>query len=693
MKQSPVFTAVSLACVAFVCNPQGIVAQADRVPLDSGWVVLSEPRVDLWYHGLAVVGFGETEPATMYDAAYLERVRAAKESLGIYPTPLDERAAKLREEFEKDRVFDLFHFVPLYFPLTSRERMLQALTAVAERETRDSAIAGRDTRAGMRVLEGQFRERGQRGWLREFVELLEQEWDLFYSDFREQTPAGDATYLAVTERRWHDEVAPAVADFLSAQQLDSGRIYVAPALGFEGRMFEGNSFQRTVHAVAVWAPAWNDPRASLFSAVRELCYSVAGGALQAAGGMPSQEMIARAAVRCGSRLLEHNSPALAEEYRSVYLRVAAGAAADTAAETTFEDAYHLDPDVLDSVDVRLGIAPGMDSDEPPPLTSWSVQTQPQVDLWYHVLAVAAADEPGPLGMYSADYARRIRDAKMELGIYPTRLDSIASDLRRSIADLDEIPRSDLHFLPLFFPRSAPARMLDAIRTVARGRSDQGGISGREVLGGMLRVSQVYVGGRELRVLRELADAAENEWDVFYRDYWQDMVVGLEPRYDAVQSVWDSLFAPRLGPYLTRRRLTAGLVVPSPPLGPEGRIVDVDEYVPTDQTVAVQVPLGSDSPNGTVFAFLKELCFLLLDDRELAEFANNPQALEDLRRTAAVRCGSLILQFHAPTMAAAYRRTFLDAVGATEGYTNAAFERVYALDPEVFDLLREQIRRR
>ena len=159
------------------------------------------------------------------------------------------------------------------------------------------------------------------------------------------------------------------------------------------------------------------------------------------------------------------------------------------------------------------------------------------------------------------------------------------------------------------------------------------------------------------------------------------------------SVWDSVFAPQLEAYLTRRRLTGGLVVPSPPLGPEGRIVDIDEYVPTDQTVSIQVPLDSDSPNGTVFAFLKELCFLLLDDRELSEYANDAEALEDLRRTAAVRCGGLILQFYAPTLAAPYRRTFLDAVGATEGYTVAAFERVYALEPEVFDLLREQIRRR
>jgi hypothetical protein len=194
-------------------------------------------------------------------------------------------------------------------------------------------------------------------------------------------------------------------------------------------------------------------------------------------------------------------------------------------------------------------------------------------------------------------------------------------------------------------------------------------------------------------LRDIVDIAENEWEVFYRDYWEQMTDELESRYAAVQAVWDSTFAPQLESYLSRRRLTAGLVIPSPPLGPEGRIVELDEYVSTDQTVSVQVPLEADNPNATVFAFLKELCFLLVDERDIAEYAADDQALEDLERNAAVRCGSLILQFYAPTLVAPYRRAFLDAVGATEGYTVAAFERVYALEPEVFAIIREQIRRR
>jgi len=135
------------------------------------------------------------------------------------------------------------------------------------------------------------------------------------------------------------------------------------------------------------------------------------------------------------------------------------------------------------------------------------------------------------------------------------------------------------------------------------------------------------------------------------------------------------------------------LVPSPAVGPEGRIVDPDSYQPRDQIVSVQMPLSTQRPETTVYAFLKELCFLLIDDQQLAQYMTTAGDFEDLRRRAAVRCGADIMQFYAPVLASGYRRVFLDAVGAEESSTVSAFERVYALEPEVAEFVREQIRRR
>ncbi len=94
----------------------------------------------------------------------------------------------------------------------------------------------------------------------------------------------------------------------------------------------------------------------------------------------------------------------------------------------------------------------------------------------------------------------------------------------------------------------------------------------------------------------------------------------------------------------------------------------------------------------MFAFLKELCFVLIDPQDLG-MRPGSQEDEDLRRRVAVRCGHLVLQFYAPTMTTQYRRVFLDAVGAEESSTLEAFYRVYHVDSEVAERLREEIRRR
>ena len=670
-----------LGCAAIGLTAAPAAGQVDEaVTADSGWVVLSKPHVDLWYHGLAVIGFDQDADFPLYNPEYAERVRSVKEEMGVYPTALDEAAEKLRKEFEKDDVFQHLHFMPLYFPVASRTRMLQALTAVAERNVQDSGVVGPDTRAGVRYTAARFRSGKQRRLLGQFVEALEEEWAVFLGDYWQRTAAQDSARYAEIQRRWDRDVAPAVGGFLRNQRLENGRIFVSPALGPEGRLVQANAFRGLENGVAVWSPDWDDPKASLYAVVRELCFSVVGDS--------------KAAVRCGALVLETGAEALVPEYQTVFVRAVDGDTSEVVLADVFEQAYEADEQVLSGIRSQLGPArlggvgrAGTESADP----GWTIQPRAHADLWFHALAVIQADEPGPLGLYSADYARSIRQVKQDLGLYPTALDVLASELRQEIADHADL--NSIHFVPLYFPRATPERMLGALRAVAKRRTNNPAVSGSDVrFGARVMMGAMQRGGAR-RLLESLVDAAEEEWELFYRDYWERQQAEQESRYTAIQSMWDSVVAPVLGPYLERQRLSGGLVTPSPAVGPEGRIIDVDEGVPGDQVVAVQLPPDTDGPEASVFAFLKELCFVLVDDRKLRGFAQDTLALEDLRRTVAVRCGALLLDFYAPTLGASYRRVFLDAVGAEESATVGAFERVYALDPEVFEVLREQIRGR
>ncbi len=331
--------------------------------------------------------------------------------------------------------------------------------------------------------------------------------------------------------------------------------------------------------------------------------------------------------------------------------------------------------------------------EPGVMEGWHIRPGAHTNLWYHALAVIAADQPGPLGLYSAEYATHIREVKQQRGVYPTALDSLASRLREDIGDARGAMQT-LHFVPLYFPNAEPESMLAALRAVSRRRANDEALSAPEVRFGAFVVAQSLEQGGDRGLLERLVDVMEQEWRVFYRDYWEEQRAEEEDKAAEMQEMWDTFIAPQLGSYLERRRIDAGLVMPSPALGPEGRIVDIEEFQRGDQVVAVQEPLTVEGVDATIYAFLKELCFLIIDDRDLVGGQSvSDDGLEDLRRRAAVRCGAMLLGFYAPTLSARYRRVFLDAVGGEESSTVAAFERVYYLEPEVVQRLQNQIRGR
>jgi hypothetical protein len=645
----------------------------------AGWDLMSGSQVDLWYHALALIGFDQIEGLPLYNILYVQRVQEAREAAGV-STQLDQLSATFLEAFQNEAVFQNFHFLPLYFPLASPERMLDGLAAVADRSVSDRDVVGPDTRNGIRTAAAMFRSGDQREVLGQFVAALRQEWDVFFGDYWREQVALDSGLLAAMQVHWDEVIGPAANGFLEEERMFTGRIFVSAPLGPDGRMLKGNAFQGLENAVAVWLPDRADTTASVYSAVREICFSAVDGSA--------------AAVRCGSMVLQETSPALAAEYQRIWVSVAGG---DTSAVTlgdTFEKAYPAQVSEVEAIEQIVAanpVAAGDDEVPEQPLSAWVVQPKAQVDLWFHSMAVIQADQPGPLALYSADYAREIREVKMERGVYPTMLDQLADDLRDRIGD--DPAFDQFHFLPLYFPRADPERMLDVLLAVAERRTNDPSMYGPDVGNMVFNLSRLMDGGRERGLLRDLVEAITEEWNLFYRDYWEEEDEARTDRYAAVQSMWDSLFAPKLAGYLERRRLTGGLLVPSAAIGPEGRIVESDSYNPRDQVVSVQMPLSTERPEATVYAFLKELCFLLVDDQRLARYMTGPGDFEDLRRRVAVRCGAYIMEFYAPIMAAGYRRVFLDAVGAEESSTVSAFERVYALDPEVAEFVREQIRRR
>jgi len=301
----------------------------------TGWVVRHAAHVDLWYHSLAVVGFQGFGAVPLYDPAYAPAIRAAKTTLGIPPTTLDRQAPVLLEAFRADSIFEVLHFLPVYFALASRVDMLDALDAVARDPKRAAEEAGPRTQFGVGVAGALFTSDEQRQTLAAFVSAVRQEWSVFFRDYRSNSVLPEAEAHSVASQRWiTDSIAPALGSFLERWHLPNGLVVLSPAVGLDGRFFDGDPANDRDNVVIVGYAAVGGMEA--FHVVREWCYPAVREA-QADARTGSDRVAAeaesgRAAVRCGDLVLGRYLPGATGHYRSAFLPgQAAVSAADLAA--------------------------------------------------------------------------------------------------------------------------------------------------------------------------------------------------------------------------------------------------------------------------------------------------------------------------------------------------------------------------
>jgi hypothetical protein len=671
------------------------VSAAPAAGQSSGWAIKRSAAADLWFHGLAVIGFEAGPTVRAYAAGYAEAISKAKQAKGVYPTPLDQEIEDLREDLAEDRAFQVFHFLPLYFPDAEPEEFLRALRAVADKETRDPDKVNRVTRPGVAVVSRTIRSGGQRGRLKKLVELLEDEWEVFYAEYWEESVSSNRAVINNSRRQWMADFEPALEVVLTSQRMDGGTALVSPVLGPNGRMYDGVPASRSDNVVAVAEPdAANDDLSIPFSMLHEICYAVVADAQRAPGVRASENATSNGAVRCGEKVVESYLPDYVSAFETMYLDLWNR---EGPTPPTIATAYPVDDGLdraLDKLILPQAVAARAGSGRTRPTNfGWVIRPQPQTDLWYHTLAVLQADQVGPLGMYSAEYATYIREVKRQRGVYPTPLDSMDADVREQLMKSDPGGTDVFHFLPLYFSRSEPEELMEVLMAVADRDIGRVHVNSEEAEYGMQVLSFALSSGSDRRLLRKLVEAMRSEWELFYEDWWDEWYEERRDQYDAVQELWDKTIAPPLGPFLERERLSGGLAMPSPGLGPEGRIDSRDEFDPSDQVVAMMFPLSEESPDATTFAFLKELCFIIIDPETLRGYARDVESQQDLLRRAAVRCGGMLLEFYVPVLASRYRRAFLKSVGAEESSTQGAFERVFYLEPEIVERMKQEIRRR
>lgn len=291
---------------------------AGRAAAQDGWRAVSRSQADLWFHGVALVGFQGFGAGELYDPRYSARVRQAKSGLGV-ESELDRSAPILLDAFRSDSTFEVMHFVPLYFGAAGRLEMLDALKGLVTDPEEAVEHASPAARFGTAAVAAVLTTPEQLRILGQFISALESEWSAFYREYRSDSLAGELENATAATQQWLERMGNSLEPYLGARKLSRGLLVISPAVGSDGRLFAGDPQQDGDNLVVV-GPAWGEDGAG-YRALREWCFPAGRAAVSVAdpaAGRHQAEMVSgRAAVHCGAMLLRRVAPqSLAAYYRA-----------------------------------------------------------------------------------------------------------------------------------------------------------------------------------------------------------------------------------------------------------------------------------------------------------------------------------------------------------------------------------------
>lgn len=257
---------------------------------------------------------------------------------------------------------------------------------------------------------------------------------------------------------------------------------------------------------------------------------------------------------------------------------------------------------------------------------WRVTNSPAADRWFAAMARLDLPTPGELPFYM----------KVSLPPPPWR----AEAARTRALDV-------LHFVPLYFPSATPASLAAAVRAAALGQSAP--MPRASFLVGALEHTFTTTNDRHLLALvGALADSARGPPAV------------PADRLAALQSTWDSAYAPALASYLAARRLDGGELFVSPSLGAEGRIFEGLPADRRDNVIAVGTAPASGLVEAPLLAVVRESCSLLITELSAIRHALGDDPIAASRAT--VRCGAALIDRVLPSRSAAYRALWSHLAG-------------------------------
>jgi len=306
---------------------------------------------------------------------------------------------------------------------------------------------------------------------------------------------------------------------------------------------------------------------------------------------------------------------------------------------------------------------------------------PDIDVVYHTLAHFAIPDD-PANLYSTDYVNLIRQAKQDLEVHSTRLDSMRAELEKNYR---QMPR--LRFLNLApFMADDYASFKQALlmidydvekekpedsRETLESRKAQGQ-SVPLIFGNAKRLIPLFrkrfPEPAERQFVRQFAECMDDEQTQFYKQYREARSEIDQQNLERFMQFWKTEGYGIVWPWAARSRVSTFSVFLSPVMKSNGRGVPVNQEQRVLFNIVAPLPETRDQLAGSLFIILHETTHRLTD-RLVEENPSSTAATSTLRENLAFYADHLYLKTRYSRHHAAYLKFFLGAA-ATQSNTGA-----------------------
>lgn len=318
--------------------------------------------------------------------------------------------------------------------------------------------------------------------------------------------------------------------------------------------------------------------------------------------------------------------------------------------------------------------------------AWRVTTMPHVDLWLHGFAMLTSDT-GLVPFFARGYKQQIAAAKRERNIV-TQLDANQKELSARFATNPSL--TNAQFLAMYF--TSLSEIVNATDLFIRSSGNPRAASDPMIQQQIAILAASFPQQADRNWLRLFVQSLEDENAKFFSAYASNETRARQAAYTAFVERWASTYYPKLSRFLNNTQQARGQVLPSIPLGGEGRTINDGKQ---SNLVAVLLPKTVEAVPEALFVFAHEAV------ASIAQEAINDNTSPAEQRSgatlgyvgnSAVHGGALLMKRLFPELAADYMRFYLRTANRAvpAGDPSAAFAAAFPLPAAIVQAMDSRI---